>query len=67
VKRPAIGHAFDARRSGLLARVVQRRCQHRSWRSSSLEFCWGRWLTGPFDGMFTFREARVAVAVNCAA
>jgi hypothetical protein len=25
---------------------------------------WGRWLTGAFDGMFTFREARVAVAVN---
>jgi hypothetical protein len=25
---------------------------------------WGRWLTGPFDGMFSFHEARVAVAVN---
>jgi uncharacterized protein YjbJ (UPF0337 family) len=25
---------------------------------------WGRWLTGPFDGMFSFHRARVAVAVN---
>ena len=25
---------------------------------------WGRWLVGPFDGMFSFRRARVAVAVN---
>ena len=25
---------------------------------------WGRWLVGPFNGMFSFRRARVAVAVN---
>ena len=25
---------------------------------------WARWLAGPFDGMFTFDNARVAVAVN---
>jgi hypothetical protein len=25
---------------------------------------WGRWLVGPFNGMFSFRQARVAVAVN---
>lgn len=25
---------------------------------------WARWLTGPFDGMFSFDNARVAVAVN---
>jgi hypothetical protein len=25
---------------------------------------WGRWLVGPFDGMFSFRRARVALAVN---
>ena len=25
---------------------------------------WGRWVVGPFDGMFSFRHARVAVAVN---
>ena len=25
---------------------------------------WGRWLAGPFDGMFSFHTARVAVAVN---
>jgi len=25
---------------------------------------WGRWLVGPFSGMFSFRQARVAVAVN---
>ena len=25
---------------------------------------WGRWLAGPFDGMFSFRHARVALAVN---
>jgi hypothetical protein len=25
---------------------------------------WARWLAGPFDGMFTFHSARVAVAVN---
>ena len=25
---------------------------------------WGRWLVGPFDGMFGFRRARVTVAVN---
>jgi len=25
---------------------------------------WGRWLVGPFNGMFSFRHARVAVAVN---
>jgi len=25
---------------------------------------WGRWLTGPFDGMFSFHRARVGVAVN---
>jgi hypothetical protein len=25
---------------------------------------WARWLAGPFDGMFTFRNAQVAVAVN---
>jgi hypothetical protein len=25
---------------------------------------WGRWLTAPFDGMFSFHQARVAVAVN---
>jgi hypothetical protein len=25
---------------------------------------WGRWLVGPFDGMFSFHSARVALAVN---
>jgi len=25
---------------------------------------WGRWLVGPFNGMFSFHHARVAVAVN---
>jgi hypothetical protein len=25
---------------------------------------WGRWLVGPFNGMFSFHRARVAVAVN---
>jgi hypothetical protein len=25
---------------------------------------WGRWLVGPFAGMFSFRHARVAIAVN---
>ena len=25
---------------------------------------WGRWLVGPFHGMFSFRRARVALAVN---
>jgi hypothetical protein len=25
---------------------------------------WGRWLVGPFNGMFSFRHARVALAVN---
>jgi hypothetical protein len=25
---------------------------------------WGRWLAGPFDGMFSFHAVRVAVAVN---
>lgn len=25
---------------------------------------WGRWLVGPFHGMFGFRRARVALAVN---
>jgi hypothetical protein len=25
---------------------------------------WGRWLVGPFNGMFSFRRARVAVAVD---
>ena len=25
---------------------------------------WGRWLVGPFDGMFGFHRARVALAVN---
>jgi len=25
---------------------------------------WGRWLVGPFNGMFSFRHARVAVSVN---
>jgi hypothetical protein len=25
---------------------------------------WGRWLVGPFNGMFSFRHPRVAVAVN---
>ena len=25
---------------------------------------WGRWLVGPFNGMFSFRRARVAVAAN---
>jgi hypothetical protein len=25
---------------------------------------WGRWLAGPFNGMFSFHTARVAVAVN---
>jgi uncharacterized membrane protein YdcZ (DUF606 family) len=25
---------------------------------------WARWLAGPFDGMFSFHNARVAVAVN---
>lgn len=25
---------------------------------------WAHWLTGPFDGMFSFDNARVAIAVN---
>ena len=25
---------------------------------------WGRWLVGPFDNMFSFHRARVAVAAN---
>ena len=25
---------------------------------------WGRWLVGPFNGMFSFRRARVALAAN---
>jgi hypothetical protein len=25
---------------------------------------WARWLAGPFDGMFSFRNANTAVAVN---
>ena len=25
---------------------------------------WARWLTGPFDGMFSFDNANVAIAVN---
>jgi hypothetical protein len=25
---------------------------------------WGRWLVGPFNGMFSFHTARVAIAVN---
>ncbi len=25
---------------------------------------WGRWLVGPFNGMFSFHTARVATAVN---
>jgi hypothetical protein len=25
---------------------------------------WGRWLVGPFGGMFAFQRARVALAVN---
>ena len=25
---------------------------------------WGRWLAGPFNGMFSFHTVRVAVAVN---
>jgi hypothetical protein len=25
---------------------------------------WGRWLVGPFNGMFSFHHARVGVAVN---
>jgi hypothetical protein len=25
---------------------------------------WARWLAGPFDGIFSFRNARVAIAVN---
>jgi uncharacterized membrane protein HdeD (DUF308 family) len=25
---------------------------------------WGRWLVGPFNGMFSFRTARSAIAVN---
>ena len=25
---------------------------------------WGRWLVGPFNGMFSFRRPRVALAVN---
>ena len=25
---------------------------------------WARWLAGPFDGMFSFHNARVAIAVN---
>jgi hypothetical protein len=25
---------------------------------------WGRWLAGPFNGMFSFHTARVAIAVN---
>jgi uncharacterized protein involved in cysteine biosynthesis len=25
---------------------------------------WARWLAGPFDGIFGFRNARVAIAVN---
>jgi hypothetical protein len=25
---------------------------------------WGRWLVGPFNGIFSFHRARVAVAVN---
>ena len=25
---------------------------------------WARWLAGPFDGIFSFHNARVAIAVN---
>jgi uncharacterized membrane protein YdcZ (DUF606 family) len=25
---------------------------------------WARWLAGPFDGMFSFRNANTAIAVN---
>jgi uncharacterized protein involved in cysteine biosynthesis len=25
---------------------------------------WARWLTGPFDGMFSFRSVNAAIAVN---
>ena len=25
---------------------------------------WARWLAGPFDGIFSFQNARVAIAVN---
>lgn len=25
---------------------------------------WARWLVGPFDGLFSLRNARVAIAVN---
>jgi hypothetical protein len=25
---------------------------------------WARWLAGPFDGMFSFHSAKVAIAVN---
>jgi hypothetical protein len=25
---------------------------------------WGRWLVGPFNGMFSFHHARLALAVN---
>jgi len=25
---------------------------------------WARWLAGPFDGIFSFHSARVAIAVN---
>ena len=25
---------------------------------------WARWLAGPFDGMFSFHSANVAIAVN---
>jgi hypothetical protein len=49
---------------GLLARVVQLILSVVVLIIVAGIHSWARWLAGPFDGMFSFRSANDAIAVN---